>query len=105
MSKIEKLIDELCPDRVEFMKLGELADHVRGVTYGKKDETQSRDGWKILRSNNISLSSNTLNFDDVKVISKTARVRNNQKLMKYKHLDKANSKELDEKRCEVDCTL
>ncbi|MDO9516903.1 MAG: hypothetical protein Q7J10_02530 [Methanosarcinaceae archaeon] len=50
MNKIDKLIIDLCPEGVEFKELGEIASYIRGVTYGKKDETQSNDGWKILRS-------------------------------------------------------
>lgn len=80
INAIEKLIDELCPEGVEFKELGKVANYIRGVTYSKKDETQSSKGWKILRSNNISLSTNTLNYDDVKVISNTVRVRDNQRL-------------------------
>jgi len=81
MNKIEKLIEELCPQGVEFKALGEVADYVRGLTYSKKDEVQSGEGLKVLRSNNISLSTNTLNFDDVKIVSTNVKVRENQQLI------------------------
>ena len=38
MSKIFDLINELCPNGVEFRELGEIADIVRGVTYDKNLE-------------------------------------------------------------------
>ena len=82
MNKIEKLIYEHCPDGVEFKALGEVTDYVRGLTYNKKDETQSSDGLKVLRANNISLSTNMLNFNDVKIVSTNVKVRENQKLIK-----------------------
>ncbi len=78
-SKIEKLISELCPNGVEFKDFSDIAEYVRGVTYGKNDEIQTDDGWRILRSNNINLSSNTLNFNDVKFIAKTAKIREKSK--------------------------
>ena len=37
MSEIEKLIQELCPDGVEFKKLGEIGTFIRGKYLQKKD--------------------------------------------------------------------
>ena len=69
MSKIFDLINELCPNGVEFVELGEIADIVRGVTYDKNLEIngEHEQGIKILRANNINLDF-TLNFEDLKQI-------------------------------------
>ena len=37
MSKLEKLIAELCPDGVEYKTLGEIASISRGGNFLKKD--------------------------------------------------------------------
>ena len=81
MSRIEKLIAELCPEGVEFRPLGEVASYTRGVTYRKEDEKEEGSIW-VLRSNNITLSSNTLNFDDIKKVQSRVRVRDDQWLKK-----------------------
>ncbi|MGI6423590.1 MAG: restriction endonuclease subunit S [Candidatus Dojkabacteria bacterium] len=79
-NKLEKLVRNLCPDGVEYVKLGEVAQYCRGVTYNKSDETDSEEGLKILRANNIDLSTNRLNLEDVKKISSSVKVRGNQKI-------------------------
>lgn len=84
MNEIEKMIESLCPDGVEFRELGEVAIFIRGVTYSKSKEVHkyTEEHWKVLRANNITLSSNTLNFDDVKLILKEVKVREEQILKK-----------------------
>lgn len=83
MSKLNKLIQELCPNGVEYRKLGEIGEYIRGVTYDKKSEVQNEcDAWKVFRANNITLSSNTLNFNDIKLVSKSVKVKESQKLVK-----------------------
>jgi type I restriction enzyme S subunit len=37
MSKIEKLIVKLCPDGVEFKRLGEVCNIYTGVQFNKRD--------------------------------------------------------------------
>ena len=77
MTRIDELIAKHCPDGVEFKSVGDIATYTRGVTYSKNDERQ--DGAIcVLRSNNITLSSNTINFDDVKRVADSVRVRDNQ---------------------------
>ena len=41
MTKLEKLIKELCPDGVEYKKLGEVATISRGGNFQKKDFCES----------------------------------------------------------------
>jgi type I restriction enzyme, S subunit len=83
MSKLDELIKELCPNGCEYKNFNEVAKYVRGVTYGKGQEVNDgSDGYKLLRANNITLSSNTLNFDDVKIISREVRVKDSQILKK-----------------------
>ena len=83
MSKLKELIDKLCPDGVEYKKLGEVGEYIRGITYNKNSEVQKdTDAWKVLRANNIKLFSNTLNFNDVKLVSKSVKVKETQMLIK-----------------------
>ena len=81
MNKVEKLIAELCPNGMEFRYLGEVGTYTRGISYKKTDELSDRsshDSIKVLRSNNITLINNTLNFDGVKSIQNTVRIRPDQ---------------------------
>ncbi|WP_180762817.1 restriction endonuclease subunit S, partial [Helicobacter sp. 12S02232-10] len=57
---------------------------MRGVTYNKSKEIQNKneEHWKIFRANNITLFSNTLNFEDIKLIDKSVKVKNDQILKK-----------------------
>lgn len=41
MTSIQKLMEELCPDGVEYKKLGEIGTFVRGNGLQKKDFTES----------------------------------------------------------------
>jgi len=79
VSHVDDLLLELAPSGVEYKTVGEISSYVRGVTYKKTDE---EDGGpvRILRANNITLSSNTINFDDVKELSDAVRVRSDQRL-------------------------
>ena len=64
---------------VEWKKLGESAFYYRGVTYNKKQEVSlNSGGTKILRANNITLENNSINYDDVKEIDSSVKIRDNQ---------------------------
>ena len=76
---LEKLLDGA---EVEWKPLKEIAEYIRGVTYNKTNESPNNIGYKILRANNITLSSNTLNFDDIKVIKFDTKVKSSQMLYK-----------------------
>lgn len=80
MSKLKELIAELCPNGVVYVKFDEICTYVRGITYNKSKEAKGNDfnPWKVLRANNITLSSNTLNFDDVKLIKSDVKVKQEQ---------------------------
>lgn len=80
MSKIDELIAEKCPDGVSYYNLTDVAHYVRGITYSKKDE-QVDGPIRVLRANNITLSSNTLNLKDIKLVSEHVRVREDQRLL------------------------
>ena len=62
----------------------DICQYVRGITYNKSQEvkTEDSDTWKVLRANNITLSTNTLNFDDVKKVDKSVKVKESQILKK-----------------------
>ncbi|MCQ2868306.1 restriction endonuclease subunit S [Helicobacter pylori] len=82
MHKIEKLLQTLAPKGVEFRKLGDIGEYIRGVTYKKNQEINNLEcGIKVLRANNITLS-NHLNFEDIKVINKNVKIRKEQYLKK-----------------------
>jgi type I restriction enzyme S subunit len=79
VSRIDDLITEFAPNGVECKALGEAATYVRGVTFAKTQQGTDGD-IPVLRANNITLSGNTLNFDDVIRISAEVRVRPDQRL-------------------------
>ncbi|WP_051276726.1 restriction endonuclease subunit S [Marmoricola sp. URHB0036] len=79
MSLVDDLVSNLASDSVQYKDVGEIASYVRGVTYSKVDEEAGGD-IRVLRANNITLSSNTLNFGDVKEVSGSVRVRPDQRL-------------------------
>lgn len=62
------------------VKLSEIVELVRGVTYSKNDEVD-KGGFKILRANNIDIT-NKLNLEDIKLVSETVNVSEHQKLKK-----------------------
>lgn len=82
MSRLEELIQQYCPDGVEWKKYYDVCDLIRGITYNKNQEakTEKEDAYKVLRANNITLYLNTLNFDDVKLVSKDVVVKPEQHL-------------------------
>ena len=84
MSKLQELIKELCPEGVEFRKLGEVCEYIRGITYNKSQEAKPNDinTIKVLRANHISVSTNTLNFSDIKEVISTVKYKKEQKLYK-----------------------
>ncbi len=90
MSHINELIAKLCPEGVEFKTVGEIASYTRGLTYSKNDERPNGE-IRVLRSNNITLSSNTINYADVKTIASNVRVRNDQWLQAHDILISAAS--------------
>ncbi|MGL2655215.1 restriction endonuclease subunit S [Helicobacter pylori] len=82
MHKIERLLQTLAPKGVEFRKLGDIGEYIRGVTYKKNQEINNLEcGIEVLRANNITLS-NHLNFEDIKVINKNVKIRKEQYLKK-----------------------
>lgn len=82
MSKLEKLIQQYCPDGVEWKMFYDICDLIRGITYNKSQEakTETEDAHKVLRANNITLYLNVLNFEDVKLVSKDVVVKPEQHL-------------------------
>ena len=74
---LERLLDG---EKVEWKTLGEVCDYIRGITYNKTAETTDSCGWKVLRANNITLETRTLNFDEVKRVKSATRIRENQML-------------------------
>ena len=43
MSKLDELIKELCPGGVEYKKLGEVCDFIRGKGLSKSDRSEDGD--------------------------------------------------------------
>jgi type I restriction enzyme S subunit len=69
MSKIDELIAEFCPEGVPFVALPEVVEITRGLTYSKSDE-DPQGPTRVLRSNNISKSSNTLDMAGLRRLKK-----------------------------------
>ena len=70
MSKLEELIQQLCPDGVKYRKFEDVCQYIRGITYNKAQEAKVNDTspWKVLRANNITLGTNVLNLEDMKLV-------------------------------------
>ncbi|GHR99645.1 hypothetical protein JP0112_06500 [Helicobacter pylori] len=80
--RLQTLLQTLAPKGVEFRKLRDIGEYIRGVTYKKNQEINNLEcGIKVLRANNITLS-NHLNFEDIKVINKNVKIRKEQYLKK-----------------------
>lgn len=73
--------DKLKISDYKWVELGEICEYVRGVTYSKKDEVEE-DGLVVLRANNISLDTNSLDFTELRRIRDSAKVKEEQKLNK-----------------------
>lgn len=82
MSSVDFLERLLDGEVVEWKPLGMVAEYVRGLVYNKSSESSDGQGYKVLRANNITLASNQLNFDDIKVVNFDTKVKNTQKLYK-----------------------
>ena len=84
MNEIYKLIEKLCPEVVSYKCFGDVCDYIRGITYNKAQEAKEYDKntWKVLRANNITLATKTLNFDDIKEVVSTVKVKDSQHLQK-----------------------
>lgn len=79
MNWIEKMIAEQCPNGVKKVKFHDFATYTRGVTYNKSQESFSEDdSYKILRANNITLERNAINFDDIKFVNKSVKIKEQQ---------------------------
>ncbi|HDZ8320232.1 TPA: restriction endonuclease subunit S [Enterobacter kobei] len=79
LTYLEKLLDGVA---VDWKSLGEVAKYIRGLTYSKSNESADGQGYRVLRANNITLSSNCLNLNDVKVVKFDTKVKCSQKLYK-----------------------
>ena len=79
LSYLDKLLDGVV---VEWKTLGEVAKYIRGLTYSKSNESADGQGYRVLRANNITLSSNCLNLNDVKLVMFDTKVKDSQKLYK-----------------------
>lgn len=84
MSKLNELIQEYCPDGVELYKFDDVCQFIRGITYNKSQEAKaaSNTDVAVFRANNITLNSNTLNYDDVKMVVGAVKVKDTQWLRK-----------------------
>lgn len=77
-SYFRELENQLKGSKHKLVKLKDICTAVRGVTYSRDDEAE--DGVKILRANNITLSTNEINLDDVRYIRADFPVSDEQKL-------------------------
>lgn len=82
MIRVEKLIREFCPNGVEYREFGRVCKYIRGITYGKEQEAKpgDKDTWRVPRANNITLETNTLNFNNIKEVVSSVKVKKEQQL-------------------------
>lgn len=66
MSKLQELIQRLCPNGVEYKKLGEVCDFVNGFAF--KSNLFKENGERVIRITNIN--GVTVDIDDVKYFHK-----------------------------------
>ncbi len=84
MTNLDQLLKDLCPEGVENYKFDDVCQFARGITYNKSQEakTSSENDIAVLRANNITLNSNTLNYDDIKMVVGSVKVKESQWLRK-----------------------
>lgn len=64
-----------------FVRLGDSCSFQRGLTYKKTDEVD-HSSQAVLRANNVSLTTNLLNYDDVKYLNEDVKIPDNKKVKK-----------------------
>ena len=69
------------PQDWKIIKLEDVVDFQRGLTYSKKDEVDYSDNI-VLRSNNVDLLTNKLNFTELKYINSSIEIPENKKVRK-----------------------
>ena len=75
-SKLQQIFSEQGKDW-KVKKLGEVCNFMRGLTYKKSDEVDFSSN-QVLRANNISLETGTLNFDEIKYIDDKIKIPNSK---------------------------
>ena len=80
MSKLQELIRELCPDGVEYKKLGEVCDFINGFAF--KSSLFHENGDRIIRITNID--GTNVNIDGVKYFWKSEYKNDLQQFMVQK---------------------
>ncbi len=65
----------------EIKSLGDSVEFQRGLTYSKKDEVAFSDN-VVLRSNNVDLKTNALDFNDLKYINSSIIIPDSKKVLK-----------------------
>lgn len=65
----------------KMVKLGEVCEFFRGLTYSKKDEVENSSK-VVLRSNNVDLVTSTLNFNELKYLNEDFSIPTEKKVKK-----------------------
>lgn len=80
MTQLEELVQRQCPNGVRYASFPEVCTYIRGITYNKSQEVADSvaSAHRVLRANNITLTSNMLNFDDVKCVASEVRIKDTQ---------------------------
>lgn len=66
-----------------YKRLGDVCEFERGITYDKSEESSDVTSVALLRSNNITLESSKLNFNELKYLKETFEIQPKKKLSKY----------------------
>ena len=67
--------------KYEMVKLGDVCELIRGVTYAKQDEVETSN-IPVLRANNIDMTSHCLDLTEVKYLNPDLTISDNKKLKK-----------------------
>ena len=78
MSKLQELIRELCPDGVEYKKLGEVCDFINGFAF--KSSLFHENGDRIIRITNIANTKVRIKSDKQKNVAKLLADRRFRKM-------------------------
>lgn len=65
----------------ETVNLGDIVSFIRGLTYSKKNEVKT-DGIPVLRATNVDLSSNKIILDDLRLIDKSVKIKEDKFIKK-----------------------
>lgn len=74
--KVSKTVDT----KWQMVRLGDVCEFLRGLTYTKDDESSAISNNAVLRANNIDLDSNSINFNNLKYLSNAGNYNDDKRV-------------------------